>query len=530
MALDIHKLIAAIVPDVYCDVGDDFKLRDTVKKIIKEGLEKKDPMTYQKAAKEAKPLKMTDTLNGDKLYFNNPFALVGLKVPVEKRILEFDRPAGALEQIYFPLMDLSNIFFTNNKIDKIVDTFAASTGSGLFSETGMKATKMQDEASKMLGAANQVIKSILNIIYDLREFQMRLDTYKDYHSEDESKKNAAYLGLKQIWMDSVDIKRGTTSLKGLAQQFDYVTLIDAFMSAKDVTAVDKLDLNDRVKRILQQRMGDFITWIGRSENELKKRFEIEKIYLRSQVNTVRLYARWAKPYLKAAAALEQNAKNDASLVSMFNTTLMELVWLVEGRYEVEEDIKTGLIPKYYKDRLPKRKYKSFMVVEFNFRTIPERAQEGGYGHRGRATITFSIYALNDDEVKVLKEEIAKDEMNLAMTYLGGATDDSLGQIQGDIDYYLDGKEDKKEEKKEEKKEDSNPFSSLFSEVKTFFNISEKKEDSPDIKKGIGIRPDSDLEKVIRSQAILSSIRNMRKVCDTLKKVNGMPTLPGSYPE
>jgi len=37
-----------------------------------------------------------------------------------------------------------------DRIDKLVDNFVAAPGSGQFSEIGQKATKMQEEAMKLL--------------------------------------------------------------------------------------------------------------------------------------------------------------------------------------------------------------------------------------------------------------------------------------------------------------------------------------------------------------------------------------------
>src|SRR3989344_4287448 len=104
----------------------------------------------------------------------------------------------------------------------------------------MKATKMQEEAMKMMGAANQVIKSILNILYDLKEFKLRLETYEMYRQKDKPlDRRAALLSLKQIWMDTVDTKKGNSAILMLARNFDYVTLIDAFMSAESIGDVTK---------------------------------------------------------------------------------------------------------------------------------------------------------------------------------------------------------------------------------------------------------------------------------------------------
>ncbi len=508
MAVNVHNLIAAIVPDVYCES----EVKGEVKQIAKES-------GYLKAAEKAQPKEATymDFIDIDN---KNASDSPGLKAPIEKHVLTYDSFGEGLEPIYFWILDMMQTRHKN--VEKLVDNFVAAPGSAHFAEMGQRATRMQEEAMKIFGAVNLVVKSVLNIIYDLKEFKIRLAVYDEYSNVDAVNRNAALLTLKQVWMDSVDIKKGNTSLKGLIQNFDYATIIDAFMAAKtlkDVTLpADKggIDLNERVRRILQQRVGEFFRWVKESEQELRKRYEIEKIYLKSQVNTIKLYARWVKPYLTAARALEQRMNPDASLVSTFNTTLFELVLLGEGEYKPEKDIANGDLPKLFAT-ITKKKYTPVMMVEFKYRTSPERTQQG-YGFRGRVDVVFTSYALTTDELKVFKEELSKDDMNEMIKFIEGSTDESLKHIQVDLDELL---EDKKPQKEEVKKEegDTNPFAALFSLFK-----GEKKEEKKDGK--VEITPDSPYEKILRSQAIIAARKTCYSIYDLYKKAHQMASLPG----
>ena len=73
-------------------------------------------------------------------------------------------------------------------------------------------------------------------------------------------------------------------------------------------------------------------------------------------------------------------------------------------------------------------------------------------------LLMSSFALNADELKVLKREMDKDDFAGVYKAITGSTDESLGQIQTDIDKLLGEEEEKKEEKKTE---DTNPFSALL---------------------------------------------------------------------
>jgi len=296
MAIDIKNLVAAINPKVYCDPS----VRKEVIEIAKE-------KGYLKAAEKAKLIEEVymemDEYNDRGYIYVSPAKKMGLKAPVQKHSLYYDSFGDSIEALYYWLIDMLQSDPRMQRIDKLVDNFVSSPGSGHFSEIGMKTTKMQEEAMKLLGSANTVLKSILNIIYDLKEFKMRLKLYERLKSKAPEEKNSAMISLKQVWLDTVDMKKGNTSIKAMAQQYQYVTLIDAFMTIRDLKELEKnnkedaLDLNDRVRRILQQRFGEFKDWVEESEKELSKRFEIEKLYLKSQINSIKLYARWVKPYL-----------------------------------------------------------------------------------------------------------------------------------------------------------------------------------------------------------------------------------------
>jgi len=232
----------------------------------------------------------------------------------------YDSSSETLEPIYFFITDLLADFGLNP--EKLVDNFISSPGSGHFGELGQRMTVMQQQGAKILGDINTVLRSVLNIIYDLKEFKIRMQTYQDYRSKDKAVSEGALLSLKQIWMDKVDIQKGNSSVKAMALgQGGFQTLLDAFLIVKDESLKgsdgNEIDLNDRVKRILQQRIQEFNSWLKHSEQELEKRYELEKNYLRSQVNSLKLYSRWAKPYLKVAQELEAGEKRRSANLTQF---------------------------------------------------------------------------------------------------------------------------------------------------------------------------------------------------------------------
>ncbi len=445
--------------------------------------------------------------------------------PSEEHKIVYQSTSETLEPVYFWILDLMNQQV--DKVEKIVDNFTSSPGSGHFSELMGKATRMQEQAMKILGNANTVIKSIVNIIYDLKEFEIRLSHYKASHSEDKEKAEAGLLALKQIWMDNVDVKRGRGSINMLAQDLNFVTIRDAFMIAKSAEEVDKMDLNDRVKRILKPRIAEFFEWKKRSERELKKRYEIEKSYLKSQVNALKLYTRWAKPYLKAASQLEQKeVEREPALVTTFNTILLELTLFGKREVDFEQAIIDKRFPESFKKTKLKRKYYSCVLVDFFFRGIPQRAGQH-YVFGGRAEVTFRAYALNEDELKMLEQKLDESDIMEALKLVEGTTTESLEELREDIEYFLKEEAEKEaEEEKQEGGEDVNPFAALLGMAEK--KEEEKKKTEEKKEKIIKVRKDDYVESMVRKVAEDSAKVICYTLFDVYKKAHGMASHPNPF--
>jgi len=432
--------------------------------------------------------------------------------PETENKLIYDSATEQLEPVYFFLLDLmGNVGLED--IEKLIDNFTSSPGSGHFAELGQRATIMQQQGQNMLAQVNTILRSVLNIIYDLKEFKIRLQSYDDSKSKDKYKGEAAKLSLKQIWLDKVDMQKGNSSVKAMSFQAGFQTLLDAFLAVKDEKDVDKIDLNDRVKRILKQRIHEFNMWFTESDKELRKRYDMERTYLRSQVNSLKLYSRWAKPYFKAAQQLEMKGGKEPALVKAFNTIILELVLF--GKAD------TG-VPDFMDKFVPKRKYYKCVFIEFKFRGIPQRvSQQSHYAFGGRAEVVFRGYALNEDELEKFYEELEKSDVEDVLGLIEGATTESLGYLQEEIELFL--KEEEKKENKEKPKDTSNPFLALIGNYNKDSN--EKKGKKKDEKKKDGkVRLDDWTEKThLRPHAALKAKEQAFDLFDIYKKAHGMPS-------
>ncbi len=346
--------------------------------------------------------------------------------------LTYDSISEGLEPIYFWVLDFMRDKSGINleEVWKFRDEYDAAVAGGYFSDIGSRAAIMQDRAMKIMATVNTVVRSIINLVYDLREFDIRLETYDQLKELEQSKLEGAEYALKGIWMDNVDIKRGRGSINMMSQQLGFVTLRDAFMQARDEADVDKMDLNDRVKRILKPRIAEYLKWRKYSEQELRKRYNIEKAYLKSQVNALRFYTKWAKPYLVAANKLGITNFNSPDIVNAFNNIEIHL-----GLFGKKEVKPIDINVEFANAKLDEKIY-SCIEVEIEFRSVPQafRSQTGSnYIHAGRIDLTFKSYKMSESDLK--KFTNLKDREDLEL--IEGMTETSLKELEEDIKKYVE---------------------------------------------------------------------------------------------
>jgi hypothetical protein len=427
----------------------------------------------------------------------------------------YDSVAEGLEPVYFWLLD-----FLRNKplagidydVDKTKEDFEASVGSAFFGDVGSRGTRMQEQAMKMMGTINTVVRSIINLIYDLKEFKMRLENYNNLKSGDEEVRKTADLGLKQTWLDNVDIKRGRGAIHSMAQQLNFVTVRDAFLYAKNSKQVDTMDLNDRVKRVLKPRLEEFNKWKEYSEVELRKRFNIERSYLKSQVSALKLYADWTKPYLIAAQKLGMKDFHSPHIVSVFNNMEIHLTIFGKRLVRLQSMIDSGDVPEKAKSD---SKYYACIEVDIMFRSIPHsvRQTQAGmqYTQGGRSEIKFTSYVFKEEDLKYLKDQELFEGIELVDEIAGTA----LREIHDDLEEFL------KEEKKEEPKPKPTPLikSVLRTTKELTTPIKEVSQAFKDLLK-VELSPDY-IDSQLKNKAAGNAARDVFLLYDIYKKAHGM---------
>lgn len=440
--------------------------------------------------------------------------------PEAKHELIYDSATESLEPIYFFILDLFRK--KGYAVDKIVDNFASSPGSGHFSELQGKATQMQQAADQTMKTVYSIVRGIIQIVYDLKDFKMRLQHYDDLKSEDKEKSEAARLALKQVWLDKVDILRGNSSVSMMARQLGFQTLFDAFYVVKDEKDADKLDLNERVKRLVKQKIHDFNIWLKESEKHLRDRYQIQKNYLKNQASTLKMFARWVKPYLKAAQRLEQkDPGTNPDIVNAFNTIIFELVLFGKSKINIRDSALAGDLPKDFVNESIQKKVRNFykcLIISFEFRGMPNRSPQGYYSFGGRTTVKFSGYALNEDEIKKFEQEVTKSDLEDILSLIKGATDESLGEIKKDLDFFLN----EKDEDKKEKPKEVNPFLALIGKYEKKTEKKEKEKTKKSDKLIGEIKKDNWLEKTyLRKFVAEKMVDETFDIFNIYKKAHGM---------
>lgn len=472
------------------------------------------------------------------------------KGPIWENKIVYDTNISTLEPLYFWIID----FLAGYKPEKLVDNFTAAPGSSYFADLGARATKMQEEAMKILGAVNLVVKSVINLVYDLKNFEQRLAEYDAAKSKKASERERGVLALKEIWMNSVDAQRGMGSINNMAQQYGFTLLRPAFMavmpdkdapldSMNDVvdTMQKKLELNDIVLRVLKPRISEFVKWVELSEKELRNRYKIQQSYLRNQVDTLKLYSSWVKPYINAAEQLRMKENKEPALVSVFGSMILELTLLAKNQVDVAGEVESGNLPPAFAKKKDKiRDFWQVILVDFKFRTYPTQQAP----HAGRVDIKFSAYALNNDEMLLfekLREEAAVDSV---LGVAERASGESLKVLQEDINRFLELNIEKKEEK--EKKEKL-LLTELYDDIKKYFvspSKSEKEREEKEKKakekkekeerkkklKEEGVADDNYEESVVREFTELNAAEFCFKTFDVFKKSQGMASFPSPFDE
>ena len=467
MATDILHLMATISPDVFCQA----KARAKTKAALNHALATGDKMGYFKAAQIVLPCE-PNAVALEQLWECNGFDLPGQRSPVEQHVLTLDNPAEPLEPIYFDLLHelMAQEGWT---VEKMLDTASATPGSGLSLDLNRRALVDQHEAGRLLILLQSRIRAFVQEWQKWHEQKRQLTFFAQARTPDDPARATARQRLSHQW-----------------QQGDYGAGAD--------------------------REAAFESWLPEAEAELRTQIDLARDLLAGDLRLLKLQANWLKPYLQPQQS-SRHAGNPA-LVTGFNTAVFEVVLLVGLDLKLEQRVRAGELPKMLLN--PKcRRGRPGLLIEMKFLTIPERTPGSAYAYRGRAQITITSFALNDDELAVLRRELQRSEWGEVLSLLETNASGKLDALLNDLDELLvEPKAERGKSAESAATSDPNPFTALF-DFSDWFGSEAREATNRPVEP---LKPDSASEAVIRSLALLEARQQCLELYERCKQMLKLP--------
>ena len=381
----------------------------------------------------------------------------GFPKPLKRYRLVYESFNANMEETYFWFLSHLRQDQGFPEVVKISDIFSASENSAFFGQSAQRLSIQEDRASSFLRGIAEMVKSLFQIIRELRIIDERLDAYEDWERVDKDgnkhHSKSADSTLKGIFADFAENKGGQTqpgSIYHLAQTVGYASLPDLFFNTHvyDKDRVDKVidgmnQFNANVRSVLKRKLYQFLVWKEKTHDELKARKRFQIRYLRQHWATIKMYMSWTKPYLKHIQRLHMNESqlDSADLVSAFETSMTEIELLFK--------------------KPASKGYHSCVLATYEFKTRPlmqyRQDYQQGPVHVGRVIVTLRSYGWNDQDIenyRRMKEAEDRDLLYLvdesvqaAMEELGTDLEKYLNDLGGDVfDDEVHGKFGAKDEK------------------------------------------------------------------------------------
>ncbi|MGC8681875.1 MAG: hypothetical protein ACP5TF_01105 [Candidatus Acidifodinimicrobium sp.] len=237
---------------------------------------------------------------------------------------------------------------------KELETVEPSAFSNILNIFLERRKNLEDRVMQILGAVNQVLKSIINIIYELKEIDRNLEFYYKSRSQDKNVAQAAEQELKRIFIDNVDARKGGASLLSLSRSANqnpagpgYLDIVSVFYAINSLDDVEKLNRNEMYKNILRNRRLEYDDWKKMNETDLKTRRNLLLQYLESQAASFEFYKKSAyqnlvilkrmsmKGVSKGAEFQKQTGMLDFSEYALFTVDVIGYKEVYLGNYNVE---------------------------------------------------------------------------------------------------------------------------------------------------------------------------------------------------
>ncbi len=369
----------------------------------------------------------------------------GFPNPMYRHRLVHEAMNQYIEDAYFWTIDHLRYDFGYNKFHKISDVFAASEQSAFFGVSEQRLGLQQDKASGYLRGISEMVKSLFQLVRELRIIDERLSYYKNtYQRMNDEGGMGSEITLKGIWVDQVEGgTKNAGSVYGLAQTVGFSVLPDIFFRVRVndrgadkvpsgpqydrkmseiIDAIDKevdsmKGFNEKMKEVLKRKLVQYYTWKMRTYRELEQRRLFSIKYLRQHYDTIKLYIGWIKPYLRNInrLQLDQNRMDSADLVSAFEGATVEIEVLCQKKKPGANLHQVAIFHLFYRTR-PGLNYQ-------------QEGYQRGPAHTGRYDWTLRGYVWNDNQIKNYLRMKDEEDLRLLSSINDSlkAAMDSLGE-------------------------------------------------------------------------------------------------------
>jgi hypothetical protein len=395
----------------------------------------------------------------------------------------------------------------NFEVSKIEDSFAASENSSYYGSAEQQLGMKQKNVSEYLATVGRMVKELFQIVRELRIMDERLSYYNDIEEElkkeVDKRSNAACTALKGMFVDLVQGGGKTpSSIYGMAQELDFITLPDLFFDAppfKNTPELEKYvdslskDFNQNLLRVLKRHLINFEKWRERTYQEHISRRTFQINFLGQHYHVIQMYVEWLKPYLRSISRLTMKESNVYSpdLVSAFENSLIDIELMA---------IKKG-----------KNGAHGCVISTFNYRTRADMEYApGGYRkpmHTGKMFWTLRVYGWTKEQIENYKKMKKQEGLDL----IGGISEsvrESMKGLGDELEKYVrEAKGEKEQEKKVTAKKKPSVMQSLFGD---FYNFDQKK---PEEKKSVKVSTtDKDLDDAAEKArgALWNTYKNFKK--------------------
>gem|GEM_PF-5516660 len=418
-----------------------------------------------------------------------------------------DKPRFDFEEFYLSVLGKS--VEDGWEVKKYIEKIVITPGSKAMDIFGARLSGWQEKIFKIGEQISVMTRGIWKLFNDLRKAERLRILFKEWEKKKDEK---ALYQLKAYWMTEVDPKEsGRGSINALAAM-GMPIIRDAFFACKSIEEAEKLEINERVKRILLQKLKSFFIWLEYEKENVERRLKFTRSYLKSMMSSLENYISWLKPLLRFTRAFKFEEWKEPFMLSLFDQTL------AYASLFLLKEVQDGYFCLVKLDLKCLGRHKRI--------SVPPAGET--YVLSGSLSISLEGYAINEKQKKELFDAIDEEEQKALENIVSKSEEEIIKSIKeyleavekGETEYIkksLGIEEEKKKKSLKEKIKEESLILSTFIEAAEFFSklFKKKKEEKKEEK-----------EKPPRELKIYDHIKDLckdefDKLVDTVKAIAGI---------